>query len=339
MNTYFSVLATLPIDLSLFDGAAGAPAGEGEGGEAAQAGTTATPDRSRRANSGDLSNVIYGVTDAAAADNGDGADDGKTGSDAASEEPQKMTRDQTRAKFRELINGDYKDAFSAEVQRIIDRRFRDSKDVQERLNAQQPVLDKLFAKYGIKDGDVAALDKALDSDNDMWESAAVANGMSREQYQSEIARAIEIQRLTRENESYRQAQRQYEQQQMAQRQYAEWEQQAESVKAQYPEFDFRAAISDPRFTAMLRAGVSVADAYSVVNMQQRLTDTAANAAAAAERSVVAGIRARGQRPAENGTGTSGTGAVHKTDVSKLTPRDRAEIARRVLRGDTVSFDK
>ena len=61
-----------------------------------------------------------------------------------------------------------------------------------------------------------------------------------------------------------------------------------------------------------------------------------SAARAAEKQVVDTIRAKGARPAENGTAAQSAFTV-KDDVSKLTREDRAEIARRAARGDSISF--
>jgi hypothetical protein len=48
------------------------------------------------------------------------------------------------------------------------------------------------------------------------------------------------------------------------------------------------------------------------------------------------IIANGARPSENGNSSQGA-SVTKSDVSALTKADRAEIARRVARGEKISF--
>ena len=55
-----------------------------------------------------------------------------------------------------------------------------------------------------------------------------------------------------------------------------------------------------------------------------------------EQLVTDNIRAKGSRPLENGTSQQGAFIV-KNDVNALTKEDRAEIARRVRRGEVISF--
>ena len=66
------------------------------------------------------------------------------------------------------------------------------------------------------------------------------------------------------------------------------------------------------------------------------TSAARQAAREAEKQVVDGIRAKGARPPENGTAAQSAFTV-KGDVSKLTRKDREEIARRAARGEKITF--
>ena len=59
-------------------------------------------------------------------------------------------------------------------------------------------------------------------------------------------------------------------------------------------------------------------------------------AKAVEQKLTNKIIANGARPAENGNSSQGA-SVTKSDVSQLTKADRAEIARRVARGEKISF--
>ena len=108
------------------------------------------------------------------------------------------------------------------------------------------------------------------------------------------------------------------------------------MKGDYPSFDLGAESQNPQFLAMLRAGVPVQHAYEVVHMDEIKAGVAKLTAKATEKQVVSGIRAKGARPQENGTAAQSPFTV-KDDVSKLTRKDRAEIARRVARGETISF--
>ena len=74
-------------------------------------------------------------------------------------------------------------------------------------------------------------------------------------------------------------------------------------------------------------------AYKVLHMDDFLS----KATAQAEKTITNNIRARGARPQENGAAPK-SAVVVKDDVSKLTPADRAEIARRAAMGETITFN-
>lgn len=297
--------------LFLFDGgASGASGGTGEGG-AETGGTNGGPDVAQQAKTGE---VVYGKQTAA--------------SDAGEQNQ--------RASFKDLINGDYKTDFDAEVQRIVGERLKKVKDQGrlvadqgKALNAQQPILDALALRYGTDPGDIEALRSAVDRDNSLLEQAAESAGMSVDQYR-------QYQQMQRENARLRAAQEDYFARQRSQQQVQSWMEQAEAMKQDplLADFDLKTEIDgNPDFLALLQRGVSVEQAYKVLHMNDFLS----KATAQAEKAVTDNIRARGARPPENGAATK-SAVVVKDDVSKLTPADRAEIARRAAMGETITFN-
>ena len=87
---------------------------------------------------------------------------------------------------------------------------------------------------------------------------------------------------------------------------------------------------------MLKAGVPVQHAYEVIHMDEIKAGVAQSTARQTEKQVVDGIRAKGNRPAENGTSSQSAFTV-KDDPHKWTKQDRAEVARRVARGETIKL--
>ena len=153
--------------------------------------------------------------------------------------------------------------------------------------------------------------------------------MSVEQYK-------QFQKLQRENAQLLQAQRRSQNQQAAEKQLQKWYQEAEAMKADYPDFDLERESQDPQFLSMLRSGVPVKLAYEVMHMDEIKSTVAQTTAQKTEKQVVEGIRAKGARPAENGT-SSQSGFVVKDDPAKWTKQDRAEIVRRVQRGEQIKL--
>ena len=323
------------INLALFDG--GAPAG-GEGtGAAAPAGqaeikggSQAAPGNTRRGRPGGTS-VLYGKQPAEA---GGGDSREQQPSDAGREkEPEVQTTSNTleekRRAYRALVEGEYKDFYTEDTQRIIDRRFRETRDLEQQAARVQPVLDMLMQRYKIPDGDLSKLTKAVENDDAYWSQAAEEAGMNVEQYK-------QFQKLQRENAALLQAQRQRQSQQAAQQQLQKWYAEGEQLKADYPDFDLGTEARNPQFLSMLKSGVPVKLAYEVLHMDGIKAGVAQAAAQRTAKQVVDGIRAKGARPPENGTAAQ-SGFTVKDDVSKLTKKDRAEIARRAARGERITF--
>lgn len=316
------------IDLHMFDGGAaagGAPAGDG-GGEAA-AGTTATPEIGRRGKkSGDSApQVVYGKqpdTEAATS---------QVAAETTTPEKPAKTPKELQAEFDALVKGDYKDVFTERTQQVIDRRFKETKTLQEQLDAVMPVLDVLKGKYNLTDTDPAKLREAIERDETMWADKAEEAGMSVDQYKS-------TQKIMRENETLRKDQERRQGMEQAQKQYAQWVQQEQEAKGLYPQLDLRAELAaDPQFAQMLRVGVPVQTAYEALHMHELKVGLAQGAAKVTEKQVVDNLRAKGARPSENGATAKNPGVIIKNDPSQLTKADRQEIARRVARGEHITF--
>lgn len=332
----------LDIDLSLFDGGAAAGGGNGAGAAASgqgdtgtQGGSQAAPGNTRRGTSGETKPVLYGKQAAPAAAGGTETggqtaqpSDAGTGKEAEVTTTSNTLEDKRKA-FMDLVNGEYKDVYTEETQRIINRRFRETQNLEEQLSRNQPVIDMLMQRYKIGDGDLGKLTQAIENDDAYWSEAAEEAGMSVEQYK-------QFQKLQRENAALLKAQRQQQSQQAAQQRLQKWYSEAEQVKGLYPSFDLNAEVKNPQFLSMLRAGVPVQHAYEVIHMEDIKAGAARMAAQATEKQVVDGIRAKGARPQENGTAAQSAFTV-KDDVSKLSKKDRAEIARRVARGERIEF--
>lgn len=324
----------LHVTLDLFDGAAGAAAsGAGEGAGSGTQGETqqTSPAATRRGSSGEYSNVKFGKQDQPAAAGGQQANPPDAGEESKKQgvETTSDTLEEKRKAFRALVDGEYKDQYTEDTQRIIDRRFRETKNLETQLSQQKPILDMLMQRYKIADGDLGKLTQAIENDNAYWSQAAEEAGMSVEQYK-------QFQKLQRENAQLLQAQRRSQSQQAAQQQLQKWYQEAEAMKADYPDFDLGRESQDPQFLSMLRSGVPVKLAYEVKHMDEIKSTVAQTTAQKTEKQVVEGIRAKGARPAENGT-SSQSGFVVKDDPAKWTKKDRAEIVRRVQRGEQIKL--
>lgn len=287
----------LQMRLNLFDAGA-----EGQG-SAAQGGDSAAASTQQQA----------GVTP-----------DQQAATDAGS---QKVAQEDRQKAYRELIEGEYKDLYTQDVQRLVNRRFAETRGLQEQLEQYQPVMDMLMQRYNASD--VKSLQKAIEDDSAYWEAAAERAGMDVEQYRK-------FSKLQTENAKLLREQRRTQSEQRAQRQLAKWNSEAEAVKKVYPSFDLQRESANPSFLELLKSHVPMQHAYEVIHMDEIKAGIAELQAKATEKKVVEGIRAKGMRPSEAGASTSSAFTSAK-DVRKLTKQERADIARRVMRGETVTL--
>lgn len=253
-----------------------------------------------------------------------GAENQKQEGQSAPDSPEER-----RKRWQELTQGEFRDLYDEEARRLTSRSDREVQDLRERMGRSQPILNMLMERYRIGDGDLGKLLSAVENDNDAWARAAEEAGMSVEQYR-------QFQRMKRENAELLRQQRDRVGRERAGRQLRAWDQQAEQARAVYPGLDLGTEARNPQFLSMLRSGVPVQTAYEVIHMDEIKASVAAAQAQATEKAVTDNIRAKGARPQENGAG-AGAGFTVKDDVSRLTPKDRAELARRAARGEVITF--
>lgn len=263
---------------------------------------------------GELANVRYGKQEGP-----DAGDSAIVQSDATADRAARW--DQARQEF--------KTEFDGEIQRIINKRFAETKGLKEELEAVSPVIDLLRDRYGVADGDMDALLAAMDDDDSYWQQAADEQGMTVEQYKM-------FKRYERENAEMTAQLKAQQAEQQAQAKLQQWWQEGEELKKTFPSFDLSVEAKNPAFTRLLESGVPVDHAFRVIHMDEIVQGVAANTSRAAARQITANIKARGARPAEAGASGQPPFTV-KTDVTKFTKRDRAEIARRVLRGEKIEL--
>jgi len=201
-------------------------------------------------------------------------------------------------RFQALIRGEFKDLFDAQVQGIIRQRLRQSEETAGKLKALAPALERLEKEYGVETGDARAL------------SDAVLKALDGEGAQERRLRA----------------------RQGAQRQYAEWIRQAGEMAAEYPDFDVRQELKEPRFAALLRGGAGLRDAYELIHRQSIMEKSARDM----EEKIVGRVLSGQLRPREGGLGSQ-SAALVKSDVAQMSRKARQDIIRRVQRGEKISF--
>ena len=300
------------LSLQIFAEGAGAGAGAGDGGTAQGPGVTAPVAGVQKGAKNPLADVKYGIQE-----------------DAPVAGVQTVAQPDRNAEFEKLIKGEYKDLYDARVQDTIQKRLKSSKETVDKYNALTPTLELLAGKYGVDATDIEALSKAIQEDNTFYEQEALEKGMS-------VKQLKEIKAMERENADLRAQMQEAQRQENGKKLYATWMQQAEEAQKVYPSFDMRAEMNNPKFVDLLKSNIDVRTAYEVLHKDEIIPAAMQFTAKTVEEKLAKKIASNGARPTENGM-SSGSAAVVKSDVSQLSKADRAEIIRRVQRGEKIRF--
>ena len=235
------------------------------------------------------------------------------------------------AKFEALIKGEYKDLYDQRVSDTVQKRLKGSKETVDRYNELAPTLEMLAKKYGVDASDIKALNKAIEEDDSYYEEEALEKGVSVEQLKN-------IRKMERENAELKKQMEEQNRRDNANKLYAQWMEQEKSTKAVYPSFDLRTEMQNPKFLDLLRSNIDVKTAFEVLHKDEIIPAAMQYTAKQVEQKIANKIIANGARPTENGNSSQGASLV-KSDVSQLTKADRAEINRRVARGEKITFTR
>ena len=247
---------------------------------------------------------------------------------AEAEQKEPAAPDREKA-FEELIKGEYKDLYDRRVREALKKRLKGTQENAERLQALAPTMELLEKRYGVKAGDLEALNQAIEEDTGFYEDEAARMGIPVEQLK-------QMRRMERENQQLRQTMDELRTRENADRVYRQWLEQEQETRQVYPQFSLEAEMENEQFLRLMRSGVDVKTAYEVVHKDEIIPAAMQFAAKTAEQKVVNKIRAGSARPMENGVQDQSASLV-KTDVSQLSKADRAEIIRRVERGEKIRF--
>jgi hypothetical protein len=318
----------LKVNLQLFGEGGTSAGGEGTAAQATESASLPKADNrgSNRRTKSSEAKVVYGKQADVSL--------GNTTTDVISEGNGVVTtsdsKEARRAKFKEMVEGEFKDEYSEMFQQAFNRRFKDVKEMENSLTAQKPILDMLMQRYKIADGDMSKLLSAVEQDDQYWEEAAEEAGLTVEQYKA-------MQKLERENEELKKVRQRQIGEQKAQEQLNAWYREADELKKTYPSFDFRAEAQNRDFLDLLKKGINVRQAYELVHKDEIMEATAKAAAQAAGAQMEARIKSKASRPSENGMSSQSAAVIKKDSVSALSRKDRANIAKLVQRGERITF--
>ena len=224
-----------------------------------------------------------------------------------------------KAEFEALIGGEYKDLFSEKVKEIISKRLKGTDDIKSKLAKYEQVIELVANKFGIDKNDIDVIKEKVENSTSTEPKDKTPDNKN-----------AEYETLKKEIDAFKQMMEQEKQNKEIKQQLDNWYNQSEEIAKEYPDFDLDSEIENEKFVDLLRKGVDMKTAYQVAHLED-IMSAKVNSSNDEER-----LLSQKRRPVENGLSAQSP-AIIKTDVSKLTPEQRALIAKRAAMGETITF--
>lgn len=244
--------------------------------------------------------------------------------------------EERRKAFGELLRGEYADLTEELMQNAVTEATRRL----EASPAMKGLMQALQEKYGTDANDLVALTEAVRNgavkDDAYYEKLAMEKGVSTRTARELDKLESQNKHLTEQQQMIQQMERQRVQQARIAELQAGWDQEAEQLKAQYPDFNMAEVLANPEVEKMMRSGVSMTNAYRSAYFDHILKQQQAATARQVEQGVVNRMQQRNARPGENGT-RPGSAVQTKIDVSHMSRKEMEEMEKRVMRGEVITL--
>lgn len=283
----------------------------------------------------------------AAAPAADGAEgqQGATAANAAGQSAQGAPATGTGQTLDELLeaNPELKAAYERKLRGNLANRMKNANAERAQLQQQmeqqreqiQAIYETLGPRYGMDVSDpsrmdLQALGARLMADDAMLEQEAANRGMT-----------VANLRALRQSEAAARRTQAMEAELRRRQEMMEIREEAAAMRDTYPGFDLDTEMQNPAFGNMLvlmrRAGYKnpVQSAYKAAHMDELMGGAMQYAVQRTKQQVSNAIQSGGQRPSENGAAAAA--AQTRIDPARLTPEQRKDIRKRVMRGEKITF--
>ena len=229
--------------------------------------------------------------------------------------------DQARQQYRAEIN--------SEISRAVQDRVKNLKGYQTQMEQLAPVLQQMYGKYELQEGDIDGLVKAVQSDDSLLAQEAMDRGMTVEQLR-------EVKALEHDRSELQRIQQEQAIQQKYGAHLQKLEQQMNQLRGTFPNADLRTELQNPQFARLTspEVGVDVETAFWICHRNELQPMAMQIGAQRSLEKLSQAQQRNASRPMENGL-TSPAGVSVNTDPSKWTKKERAEIRKRVAMGEKI----
>lgn len=214
--------------------------------------------------------------------------------------------------------------YNKAMQNTIQQRLKASRGQEEAMQKLTPALEMLMKKHGLDPAkpDYDALAAKIMDDDSLYEDKAIEMNVD-----TDIAKKLTQQDM--ELQRYRRQETVNLEQQKLQKHFSSLEQQANALKKQFPGFDLRQELQDPKFARMVRpdSGLSLEDAYYAVHRKDIQNAQAQVIASGVAQQMSNAIRSNSRRPDESGAGQAPS--VASFDYKKASKAERDNLKKRI----------
>lgn len=281
-------------------------------------------------------NAAEGGADPEATDSAAEGSGSENGEGEAGEEAKKPSPAERRKAFGQMMSGEYKDLADEMMQNAVQIAAQNLEASPE----MRGLLEAIAEKYGTDATDLTALTDAIRNgvvkDDAYFEKIAMEKGISVRTAREMDKLETQNKRLTAQQQAAQQMQKAAAERARIAQIQAQWDAEAEALKAKYPEFDREEVLANPEVEKMMRAGCSMEAAYRAAYFDRLMARQTAETAQQTEQGVLNRVQQRASRPAENGTRPGGAVQTH-LDVEHMSRKDREALERRVLRGEIITL--
>lgn len=281
-------------------------------------------------------NAAEGGADPEATDSAAEGSGSENGEGEAGEEAKKPSPAERRRAFGQMMSGEYKDLADEMMQNAVQIAAQNLEASPE----MRGLLEAIAEKYGTDATDLAALTDAIRNgvvkDDAYFEKIAMEKGISVKTAREMDKLETQNKRLTAQQQAAQQMQKAAAERARIAQIQAQWDAEADALKAKYPEFDREEVLANPEVEKMMLAGCSMEAAYRAAYFDRLMARQTAATAQQTEQGVLNRVQQRASRPAENGTRPGGAVQTH-LDVEHMSRKDREALERRVLRGEIITL--
>ena len=215
--------------------------------------------------------------------------------------------------------------YNKQMQTVVQSRLKNAKAAEESLAKLTPALELLARRHGLdaENMDYDAIAKAINDDDAYYEDLALEKGVT-------LETAKRIDQQEREHARQQREEARNLEQQKLQNHFMKLEQQGETLKKTFPNFDLRTELKNPVFARMTspNVGVSVEDAYHAVHRKEIMAAGMQVTAQQTAQKISNAIQAGSRRPDENGT-SGQSASVTTFDYSKASKQQREALKREI----------